>query len=410
MQFLEVRTVPIDSLEAASYNPRSISEAALAGLSESMRRFGVVQPVVWNERTGRIVGGHQRVRVLRAEGATEVQVVVVTLDETEERALNVALNNPAISGEFTDELQTILRDVQAADAELFDALMLDELVTSAKVGPDSDADGPDDDADAFGSIFVELGDVWQLGKHRIACGDSTSPDVVGAVLQGDEPPLMVTDPPYGVQYDASWRAVPGAIEDRAVGPVLNDERADWREAWALFPGQVAYVWHADIYTATVHESLDACGLDARALIIWDKGRMVFGRGNYHHEHEPCWYMVRKGATARWRGGRKQTTVWRIPKPRKSETGHSTQKPIECMARPIRNHTTLGELVYEPFSGSGTTIIACEQEQRVCRAIELNPAYVELAIRRWESLTGEQAVRESDGAVLPVSEEVESDDE
>ena len=181
----------------------------------------------------------------------------------------------------------------------------------------------------------------------------------------------------------------------ATGTVLNDDRADWREAWALFPGDVAYVWHAALQSRPVLESLDAAGFVVRAQIIWDKGRLVIGRGDYHWQHEPAEYAVRKGKTGHWEGGRSQSTVWQIPH-RRNDSGHGTEKPVECMKRPIENNSSPGQAVYEPFCGSGTTIIAAEMTGRSCHAIELNPAYVDVAIRRWQAFAGEQAVLGADG--------------
>ena len=245
---------------------------------------------------------------------------------------------------------------------------------------------------------AKLGDVWVLGRHRIVCGDSTDADTVAKCLDGVEPHLMVTDPPYGVNYDANWRneamrADGSAIGGRAVGKVENDDNADWAEAWALFPGEVAYVWHGGVAAGQVADSLTSSGLDIRAQIIWAKNNIAIGRGHYHWQHEPCWYAVRKkqGATGHWQGDRKQSTVWNIDKPVKSETGHSTQKPVECMKRPIENNSSPGQAVYEPFSGSGTTIIAAEMTGRCCYAIELSPEYVDIAVTRWENFTGEKAV-------------------
>ncbi len=236
-------------------------------------------------------------------------------------------------------------------------------------------------------------------KHRIICGSSTEAHVVDAVLAGVKPHLMVTDPPYGVEYDASWRddAIGKTGQTgTAKGKVLNDDRADWRDAWALFPGDVAYVWHAGIHAALVSDSLVATDFAIRSQIIWAKSALVMSRGDYHWQHEPCWYAVRKGRVGHYDGGRKQSTLWQIDKPQKSETGHSTQKPIECMKRPIENNSSIGQAVYEPFSGSGTTIIAAEMTGRVCYAIELNPAYVDVAIERWQAFTGLVATLEADG--------------
>jgi DNA modification methylase len=229
--------------------------------------------------------------------------------------------------------------------------------------------------------------------------------VVSKLLGSVKPHLMVTDPPYGVEYDANWRndAVQagggkGAPSGRAVGKVLNDDVADWRDAWALFPGDTCYIWHAAVRCGEVEASLEAVGFGVRSQIIWAKSHLAIGRGNYHWQHEPCWYAVRKksGATAHWQGDRTQSTLWKIDKPQKSETGHSTQKPIECMRRPITNNSSPGQAVYEPFSGSGTTIIAAEMTGRHCYAIELNPPYVDVAVLRWEQFTGQEAVLESDG--------------
>jgi DNA modification methylase len=223
---------------------------------------------------------------------------------------------------------------------------------------------------------------------------------VAKVLNGVRPHLMVTDPPYGVEYDPSWRnaALAGSNTART-GKVLNDDRADWREAWALFPGDVAYVWHGALHATTVAESLAACGFDIRAQIIWAKERLVLGRGHYHWQHEPCWYAVRDGAKGHWAGDRKQTTLWQIDQRASAEdsaTVHGTQKPVACMRRPIENNSSPGQAVYEPFSGSGTTIIAAEMTGRACHALELSPAYVDVAVTRWQAFTGAAAVLEGDG--------------
>jgi DNA modification methylase len=180
---------------------------------------------------------------------------------------------------------------------------------------------------------------------------------------------------------------------------MNDDKADWREAWALFPGDVAYVWHAGLFAGVVADSLIACDFTLRSQIIWAKSNFAIGRGDYHWHHEPCWYAVRQKATGHYCGDRKQTTLWQIPKPQKSETGHSTQKPVECMKRPIENNSSPGQAVYEPFSGSGTTIIAGEMTGRHIYAIELNPAYVDVAVRRWQEFTGKAATLEATGATF-----------
>jgi DNA modification methylase len=231
---------------------------------------------------------------------------------------------------------------------------------------------------------------------------------VSALLGDVKPHLMVTDPPYGVEYDANWRnkalRSDGSPIGRAIGKVKNDDNADWTEAWALFEGDVAYVWHSPTKVNIVADSLIANDFNIRAQIIWAKNNIVIGRGDYHPKHEPCWYAVRKNKTGHYCGGRKQTTVWEIDKPLKSETGHSTQKPVECMKRPIENNSSVGQAIYEPFSGSGTTIIAGEMTGRAIYAMELNPAYVDVAVKRWQNFTGEQAELEGSGKNFPLIKE------
>jgi DNA modification methylase len=176
-----------------------------------------------------------------------------------------------------------------------------------------------------------------------------------------------------------------------MGVVMNDDRADWRNAWALFPGAVAYVWCASMHNDVVIASLEACGFKRRSQIIWAKDRFALGRGDYHWQHEPCWYVVKEAA--HWCGDRRQSTLWDIPAREDRGHGHGTQKPVECMRRPILNNSCAGQAVYDPFVGSGTTLIAAEMTARACHAIELSPLYVDVAVRRWQAFTGKAAMLE-----------------
>ena len=208
---------------------------------------------------------------------------------------------------------------------------------------------------------------------------------------------MVSDPPYGVDYDPAWRNKAGVAATRRTGKVLNDDRADWREAWALFPGDIAYVWHGALHAATVAESLEVAGFTIRCQIIWAKERLVLRRGDYHWQHEPCWYAVKKTGRGNWTGDRKQTTLWTISsRDQDAATIHGTQKPVECMRRPILNNSSPGQAVYDPFMGSGSTLIAAETTGRICLGLELDPAYVDCAVERWQRFTGEVAVLEATG--------------
>ena len=410
--------MPLNAITGADSNPKRHDDV---GIGASIGRFGYVEPVVIDERTGRLVAGHgrtQALRVAKAAGATPPQGVEMGDDgvwmvpvlrgwasrsDTEAEAYLLASNQLTQTGGWDNaSLGEMLKSLEAQgalegtgfDEEGIAQVLKDAAAELAKAEGLTDAD---EVPEVPPEPTTKSGDLYQLGKHRLLCGDSTKAEDVDLLLGGARPHLMVTDPPYGVEYDADWRnsalRSDGTPSDgRAVGKVLNDDRADWREAWALFPGDVAYVWHADIFSMTVADSLIACGFKARALIVWAKSNFAIGRGHYHHKHEPCWYMVRKGGTGHWTGDRSQTTLWDIDKPMKSETGHSTQKPVECMRKPIENNSLPGDLIYEPFSGSGTTFIAAEETSRVCLGMELSPAYCDVIVARWEKFTGQKAVK------------------
>lgn len=376
-------------------NSRTHSPAQIDAVARSITAYGFTNPVLIRGQT--IIAGHGRVMAAKQIGLEKVPAIRLDhLSESEARAYVIADNRLAELAGWDDAiLADELRALQGGGFDLsltgWEGKELDDLIFEPTDGKTDADDVPDVQSD----LVSNPGDMWILGRHRIICGDSTDADVVGRMLDGVKPHLMVTDPPYGVEYDPDWRnradrSNGKSYGAKATGKVLNDDRADWREAWALFPGDVAYVWHAGVFSHTVADSLEACGFDMRALIVWAKHRLVIGRGHYHHMHEPCWYAVKKGGTGHWAGDRKQTTLWQIEH-NKSDTGHGTQKPVECMRRPIENNSSPGQAVYEPFSGSGTTIIAAEQTARCCYAIELNPAYVDVAVRRWQNFTGQRAV-------------------
>lgn len=391
MLTVTMRTVA--DLTPYARNARTHSDNQVAQIAASIQEFGWTNPILVDEAGG-IIAGHGRLKAALALGYPEVPTIAVTgLTAAQKRALVLADNKLALNaGWDRDLLAAELSDLRELGAELrVVGFAEDELQAIFSRPPNAGLTDPDEAPEPPAEPVSRRGDLWRLGGHRLICGDATSPGDVERVLGGVRPHLMVTDPPYGVKYDPLGARATGV----AAGKVLNDDRADWREAWALFPGVVAYVWHADLRARDVVESLQACDFVLRAQIIWDKGRPIMSRGHYHFQHEPCWYAVRKNATAHWAGDRKQSTVWAIEH-RKSETGHGTQKPVECMKRPIENHSSPGQAVYEPFSGSGTTLIAAELTGRTCHAIELNPAYVDVAVKRWEAFTGEKAALEADG--------------
>ncbi len=401
---LKIEYVPREALVPYARNARTHSEQQVNQIAASMREFGFTNPVLVDEQNG-LIAGHGRLQAAIKLGLAQVPTIRLEgLSEAQKRALVIADNKLAMNaGWDLDLLKVELTDLDSAGFDLsitgFSDLELGALLADKTEG----LTDPDDVPDAADPV-TEMGEVWLLGKHRLVCGDSTQADVVEKALNGVKPHLMVTDPPYGVEYDPEWRLRAGvnkAHQKRAEGVVMNDDRSDWREAWALFPGDVAYVWHGALHAANVAESLVDAGFKIRSQIIWAKNSLVMGRGHYHWQHEPCWYAARGAAS--WNGDRKQSTLWQIQNMHRTQgnvddgkTNHSTQKPVECMKRPIENNSSPGQAVYEPFSGSGTTIIAAEMTGRSCHAIELSPVYVDVAVRRWEAFTGQSATLEGDG--------------
>lgn len=392
------RMVRMADLKPFERNPRTHSPEQVKQIARSIAKWGWTNPLLI-EPNGSVIAGHGRLLAAAHLGWTEVPAVTIEgLTADDKAALVVADNQLALNAGWDDG---VLADLLAElERNRYDLGLIgmpdDQLARLLELANPQERGDPEETPETPENPVSELGDVWLLGKHRIVCGDSTQADVVAKALNGVAPHLMVTDPPYGVEYDASWRKKVGRNSGGAVGKVLNDDRADWREAWALFPGDVAYIWHAGIHATSVAESLVACDFTIRSQIIWAKSQFAIGRGDYHWQHEPAWYAVRGGRKGHYCGDRKQSTLWQIDKPKKSETGHSTQKPVECMARPVRNNSSPGQAVYEPFSGSGTTIIACDQEGRCCHAVELNPAYVDVAVLRWQTFVKGTATLESTG--------------
>lgn len=388
---------PVDRLIPYAGNARVHGEDQVARLAESLVRFGWTAPCLVDER-GVLVAGHGRLLAARKIGLREVPVIRLDhLSDAEARAYRIADNKLTELAGWDDallaaELARLREDGVDLDLLGFAEDELDRLFDSLD-GADGAMDGEDVVPEPPTIPVTRSGDLWLLGKHRLLCGDATSADDVGRLLAGAVPHLMVTDPPYGVEYDPAWRNEAGVSATARTGRVSNDDRADWREAWALFPGDVAYVWHAGVHARTVAESLEASGLMIRSQIVWAKPRFVLGRGDYHWQHEPCFYAVRKGANGHWQGARDQSTLWTIGSGGDEDeaTTHGTQKPVECMRRPIVNNSKRGDLVYEPFAGSGTTIVAAESVGRVCLAMEIDPRYCDVIVERWQAFTGSPAI-------------------
>ncbi len=406
---MDVIELPLGQIIPYARNPRR-NEKAIATVAASIAEFGWRQPIVVDEGMV-ILAGHTRLAAAQQLGLETAPVHVAKgLSEAQARAFRIMDNRSGENAEWDNELLGLeLGDLLDAEFDLGLTGFTDEELNALINGLAEDGTGPqegeDDVPETPENPVSRPGDLWILGNHRLLCGDSTVATDVERVLDGVKPLLLVSDPPYGVEYDPGWRNKTLAAKTKRTGKVLNDDRADWREAWALFPGDVAYVWHGALHAATVAESLEAVGFNVRSQIIWAKDRLVLSRGDYHWQHEPCWYAVKKTGKGHWAGDRKQTTLWQIAnKDQDAKTVHGTQKPVECMRRPILNNSSPGQAVYEPFMGSGTTLIAAETSGRVCLGIELNPAYVDVAVERWQQFMGKAAVLDQDGRTF---EEVRS---
>ena len=389
---VDVETIDVSRLKPYPNNPRR--KSAVEKVAKSIEEFGFRQPIVV-DREMVVIAGHTRLAAAKSLGLAQVPIHIAEgLTEAQVRAYRIADNRAAQDAEWDWSLLVEeLTDLEADDYDLrqtgFDVAELNKLL---KVGEDTEDLAPPVPDEAV----TKPGDLYTLGQHRLLCGDATNDGDVSRLLGDVAPNLMVTDPPYGVDYDPTWRKRIMLIRNQGkMGKVTNDDRADWREAWSLFPGNVAYVWHDGSRAAIVDNSLNAAGFEIRAQIIWAKDRLALGRGHYHWQHEPCFYSVRKNNKASWEGGRKQSTLWRIAAREDSGHGHGTQKPVECMRRPIENNSSPGQAIYDPFVGSGTTLIAAESTGRSCYAMELDPAYCDVAIKRWEDYCGQRAKR--DGA-------------
>jgi len=400
-----VRHIPLERLRPADWNPNRVSAAVLDKLRRSITDFGVVENLVVRPLAGRrgsfeVISGNHRLRVYRELGFEWAPCHVVSLDDAHARLLAHALNRTR--GE--DDPRAYARLLEQALSELSVEEVLGYLPetdasierTLAEYG--SGRDGEEEAAALALPRVAESkrGEIYELGSHRLLCGDATESEQVAALMAGERAALMATDPPYGVELDHTWRdGLRQPIGTARTGRVANDDRCDWREAYLLTDAPVAYVWHSALHSREAWEGLEAAGFRVRQQIVWVKQVHALSRSAYQWRHEPCWYAVRKGAPACWRGGRKQTTVWEAASPiiaygsstDDEATEHPTQKPLSLFETPIRNHTRPGEVCYEPFAGSGTQLIAAEKLGRRCFAVELDPRYCDLIRGRYERYRG-----------------------
>jgi DNA modification methylase len=420
---LRALIVPIAGVQAHPRNPRVGDVEAVAA---SLDRFGQLKPVVAQASTGYIVAGNHVWRAAKALGWTEIAANFVELDDATAVAFMLADNRTADLGGYDDALLAAILAEQSAASNLhatgYDPADVAALLRAAGLDqrdPDALPDLPPEN-----DVYVEPGQLWILGDHRLLCGDATNVADVAKLLAGATPTLLATDPPYGVQLDQTWRDAAGnRALGRAEAPYIGrpraeddtraargarsrkpghrnttlsgDTRADWSEAFDLVPSlAVGYVWYASAHTLEVLQGLLAIGFELVQQVIWDKGLFAMGRSWYHWAHEPCFVVRKSGAKVPFYGERNQATIWRAHSPKMIMAGsteakqdHPAQKPVVLFETPIANHLRPGEAVYDPFCGSGTTLIAAERLGRRCFAMEIDPRYAQVAIERWRDFTG-----------------------
>jgi DNA modification methylase len=386
--------IAIDKLIPYANNARTHSDEQIKKIQASLREFGFVNPVLIDKDCG-IIAGHGRVEAAKREGMTEVPCVWVEhLTEAQKKAYILADNRLALDAGWDMEvLKVELAGLQDIDfnidltgfnsEELSDIFGEEELEA---VEDDYEVELPEEPK-------TKLGDIYQLGRHRLICGDSTDPKVIHKLMDGARVDLFLTDPPYNVDYE-------GKTKDRL--KIKNDTMADddfrqfLRDAFlaaddVMKGGAVFYIWHADLEGYNFRGACHDIGWEVRQCLVWNKNSMVMGRQDYHWKHEPCLYGWKSGAGHLWSSDRKQTTILNFDRPSKSEN-HPTMKPVKLFDYQIQNNTKSEDIVLDTFAGSGTTVIACEQNGRTAYCCELDPKFCDVIIDRWETLTGEKAVK------------------
>jgi DNA modification methylase len=398
---MKIEKLKTKLLLPADYNPRKDlkpGDAEYDKLKRSIEQFGYVEPVIWNKTTGRVVGGHQRLKVLLDLGMNEVECVVIEMDEDKEKALNIALNK--ISGDWDkDKLALLIADLQCADFDVsltgFDPSELDDLFKdSLKEGIHDDEF--DVDAELGKPAMTKLGDVWKLGPHRLVCGDSTKAETFSLLMDGKLANLVVTDPPYNVNYEGSA----GKIKNDNLGDSAFYEfllEAFTNTEAVMTQDSSIYVFHADTEGLNFRKAFSEAGFYLSGTCIWKKQSLVLGRSPYQWQHEPVLFGWKKKGKHNWYADRKQTTIWEFEKPKKNGS-HPTMKPVALVAHPILNSSLSNCIVLDPFGGSGSTLIACDQTQRICHTIELDEKFCDVIVKRYIEQVGntEEVIVQRDG--------------
>jgi len=402
---MRIETWKVGDINPAPYNPRVTlhpGDTEYESLRRSIERFNLVQPLVVNERTGNLIGGHQRLQVLKATGTAEVQVSIVDLEPAEEKALNIALNK--ISGRWdNDKLADLLSELGdlESDPDLWTVTGFSQKELT-KVLDDANQDSDDTlPLPPESNPVTTKGNVWVLGDHRLMCGDCTEKDDVDALMQSDLADSVVTDPPYGVDYASKNEFLNKiACGNRIQTPIINDSIADYRQFFRSFL-ELAKVGQCNTFYVfsfghRLHElrlAAEDAGITWGDYLLWVKNQQILSRKDYNPKHEFIFYGWR--GKHKFYGGHCRTTILEFPKPQKS-TLHPTMKPIPLVEQLITDGSPHGGLIYDAFGGSGSTLIACANTDRRCRTMELSPSYCDVIIKRWQEHTGENATLQSTG--------------
>ena len=390
---MEIKELPLKELKPAAYNPRKKlkkGDKEYEKIKQSLLKFGYVDPILVNEDLT-VIGGHQRLTVLKDLDYETAKCVIVKLSKEDEKALNIALNK--ITGQWDEALLAdLLLDLQESDFSLdltgFEPPEIDDILSNVH-DKELSEDEFDVEEELKKATVSRHGDIWQLGKHRVICGDSTKAETYKQLLDDRKANLVVTDPPYNVD-----------VEETA-GKILNDNMSDgdfYQFLLSMFT-QVEnhmeddasiYVFHADTEGLNFRKAFKEAGFYLSGCCIWKKNSLVLGRSPYQWQHEPCLYGWKKKGKHQWFSDRKQTTIWEYDRP-KSSRDHPTMKPIQLMAYPIQNSSMRGTIVLDPFLGSGSTLIAADQTGRVCYGIELDEKFVDVIVKRYIEVTGDTEV-------------------
>lgn len=390
---MEIKELPLKELKPAAYNPRKKlkkGDKEYEKIKQSLLKFGYVDPIIVNEDLT-VIGGHQRLTVLKDLDYETAKCVIVDLPKEDEKALNIALNK--ITGQWDEALLAdLLLDLQESDFNLdltgFEPPEIDDILSNVH-----DKELSEDEFDVEEELkkptVSRHGDIWQLGKHRVICGDSTKAETYKQLLDDRKANLVVTDPPYNVD-----------VEETA-GKILNDNMSDGdfyqflRSMFTQVENHMEtdasiYVFHADTEGLNFRKAFKDAGFYLSGCCIWKKNSLVLGRSPYQWQHEPCLYGWKKKGKHQWFSDRKQTTIWEYDRP-KSSKDHPTMKPIQLMAYPIQNSSMRGTIVLDPFLGSGSTLIAADQTGRVCYGIELDEKFVDVIVKRYIEVIGDTEV-------------------